>query len=93
MDYINGMILKSIYRIFFHQLEFKHGSSLIRIISVRIFSSIPFIFPAGLKFSIKFSNIPLFIIIAFSSPINVTVRDEFEAETITKKFAFREIYT
>lgn len=46
MDYINGMILKSIYRIFFHQLEFKHGSSLIRIISVRIFSSIPFIFPA-----------------------------------------------
>lgn len=54
MDYINGTILKSIYKIF-HQLEFKHRSSHSYNKHQNIFhlfSSIPFIFPA-LKISIN----------------------------------------
>lgn len=94
MDYINGTILKSIYKIF-HQLEFKYRSS--RSYNKHqnifyLFSSIPFIFPA-LKISINAQTSQVIYNNHIFSTITVTLKNECEAEMIPKEFSFREIYS
>lgn len=84
MDYINGTILKSIYKIF-HQLEFKHRSS-------RSYNKHQNIFPA-LKISINAQTSQVIYNNHIFSTITVTLKNECEAEMIPKEFSFREIYS